>query len=52
MEKLTETINALKISKSTKDNIIKIAEEEQIHIHQVCRKLLTNAVKEYILKKS
>jgi UDP-galactopyranose mutase len=50
MEKLTETINAIKVSKSTKDYIIKIAEAEQIHIQQVCRKLLSNAIKDYISK--
>lgn len=50
MEKLTETINAIKVSKITKDNIIKIAELEEIQIQQVCRKLLNKAIKEYLSK--
>jgi phosphoribosylformylglycinamidine (FGAM) synthase PurS component len=52
MEKLTETINALKVSKSVKESIIQIAEKEQIHIQQVCRKLLSNAIEDYTLKNS
>jgi len=51
MEKLTETINALKVSKSTKDNIIKISEMEEIQIQQVCRKLLKIAINLYFEKK-
>jgi hypothetical protein len=47
MEKLTETINAVKISKSLKDAIIKIAEAEEIHIQQVVRRLLKRAVENY-----
>ena len=47
MEKLTETINAIKVSKSIKDNLIKIAEIEEIQIQQVCRRLLTRGIKEY-----
>jgi propanediol dehydratase small subunit len=50
MEKLTETINALKVSKSTKDTILKIAEIEQLHIQQVCRRLLTSASKKYLTR--
>ena len=50
MEKLTEKINAIKVSKSTKEDIIKIAEEEQIQIQQVCRRLLCKAIKEYFTK--
>jgi hypothetical protein len=47
MEKLTETINAIKISKELKDKIIQIAEIEEIHIQQVIRKLLKSAVNNY-----
>jgi hypothetical protein len=50
MEKLTETINAIKVTKSTKQAIIQIAETEQIHIQQVCRRLLRNAITEYLVK--
>ena len=46
-QKLTETINAIKISKQLKDKIIKIAEIEEIHIQQVVRKLLKSAVNNY-----
>jgi hypothetical protein len=49
-QKLTEKINSLKVSKNTKDSIIKIAEEQQIQIQQVCRKLLTKAIKEYFAR--
>ena len=48
MEKLTEKINAFNISKSTKNTIVQIAEKEQIHIQQVCRRLLKAAVECYI----
>jgi hypothetical protein len=48
MEKLTEKINTFLVSKTIKDGIIKIAEEEQLQIQQVCRILLTKAVKKYI----
>lgn len=47
MEKLTETINAIKVSKSTKNSIIKIAEIEELQIQQVCRRLLTRAINDY-----
>jgi hypothetical protein len=47
MEKLTETINAIKVSKTTKESIIRIAEIEEIHIQQICRKLLSLGIKEY-----
>lgn len=50
MEKLTEKINAIVVSKSTKDSIIMIAESEQLHIQQVCRRLLKSAINEYMLK--
>jgi len=50
-EKLTEKINAIKVSKSVKNDIIKIAEEEQIQIQQVCRKLLVKAIKDYFTKR-
>jgi hypothetical protein len=50
-EKLTEKINAIKISKSVKEAIIKIAEEEQIQIQQVCRKLLSRATIDYFKKR-
>jgi hypothetical protein len=46
-QKLTEKINSLKVSKNTKNAIIKIAEKEQIQIQQACRKLLTVAIKVY-----
>ena len=51
MEKLTETINSLKVSKSTKDSIIKIADIEDIQIQQVCRRLLKTAINLYFEKK-
>ena len=51
MEKLTETLNAIKVRKSTKQVIIQIAETEQMHIQQVCRRLLCNAIKEYLRKR-
>ncbi len=51
MEKLIESIGSFKVSKTLKDDIIKIAGEEQIHIQQVCRKLLTKAVKRYFEEK-
>ena len=50
MEKLTETINAIKVSKTTKDSIIKIAEFEELQIQQVCRRLLSKAIKDYMSK--
>ena len=50
MEKLTETINAIKISKKTKDQIIKIAEIEGIYIQQVVRRLLKDAASDYFDK--
>jgi hypothetical protein len=51
MEKLTETINAIKISKGLKDKIIQIAEIEEIHIQQVVRKLLKSAISTYFEKR-
>ena len=51
MEKLTETINAIKVSKSTKDSLIKIAEIEELQIQQVCRRLFTKCIKEYFENK-
>jgi hypothetical protein len=47
-EKLTEKINSIKVSKSVKEAIIKIADEEQIQIQQVCRKILSKAIKKYL----
>jgi hypothetical protein len=47
MEKLTEKINSFNISKNTKNNILLIAEREQIQIQQVCRRLLNIAVEHY-----
>ncbi len=47
MEKLTETINSLRIDVSTKEKIKEIAEIEQLQIQQVCRRLLSYAVKNY-----
>jgi hypothetical protein len=46
-DKLTETLNAIKISSSLKNRILKIADIEGIQIQQVCRKLLDVASKEY-----
>jgi len=46
-EKLTEKINAISVTKTTKDSLIQIAENEDIQIQQVCRKLLSNGIKEY-----
>ncbi len=50
MEKLTEKINTFNISKSMKNTIKQIAYDEQIHIQQVCRRLLDKALKEYFLE--
>jgi hypothetical protein len=52
MEKLTETISAIKVTKSTKKNLIKIAEIEEIQIQQVCRKFLNKAIKDYFLNEN
>ena len=48
MEKLTEKMNSFKITKKMKNDLIKIAENEQLYIHQVCRKLLALAIKKHI----
>jgi hypothetical protein len=50
-EKLTEKINAISVSKSTKDAIIRIADDEEIQIQQACRKLLSKAIQDYFNKK-
>ena len=50
MEKLTEKLNAMKISKTTKDCLVQIADVEEIQIQQVCRRLLSAAVKDYMSK--
>jgi propanediol dehydratase small subunit len=50
-EKLTEKLNAITVSKSLKESIIKIATDEEIQIQQACRKLLTNAINDYFSKK-
>jgi len=50
MEKLTEKLNAMKISKTTKDCLVQIADQEEIQIQQVCRRLLSSAIKEYLSK--
>lgn len=47
MEKLTETINAIKVSKTTKNGLVKIAQMEEIQIQQVCRKLLSKKAFSY-----
>lgn len=47
-EKLTEKLNAITVSKSLKESIIKIADQEEIHIQQVCRKLLLRGMKDYL----
>lgn len=48
MDKLTEKINSFNISKPMKDSLLKIASAEQLHIQQVCRRLLTKAIKDYV----
>jgi inactivated superfamily I helicase len=50
MEKLTETLNALKISKSAKDKLIEIAEKEHLQIQQVYRRLLYMALENYVIE--
>ncbi len=50
MEKLTEKINSFNVSKTMKDSLLKIAIDEQLHIQQVCRRLLTKAINEYLEK--
>ena len=47
MDKLTEPINAFKVSKPVKQDIIKIAEDEELLIHQVIRKLIRIGLKNY-----
>jgi hypothetical protein len=47
MEKLTEKLNAISISKATKESLIRISEKEQIQIQQVCRRLLRSAIEAY-----
>ena len=47
MDKKTEHINAFKVSKSTKESIIKIAEDEELLIHNVIRKLIRIGLKNY-----
>lgn len=49
MDKLTEHINAFKVSKRIKDKIIAITEAEELQIQQVCRRLLTLAINNYNL---
>lgn len=50
MEKLTEKINAFNVTKSTKNMLLQIAEEEQLQIQQICRRLLMTAIKDYQIK--
>jgi len=50
MEKLTEKINSFNISKTMKDSLLKIASDEQLHIQQVCRRLLNKAINDYNAK--
>jgi len=47
MDKLTESINTFKVSRPTKKAIIKIAEDEELMIHQVIRKLIRIGLKNY-----
>ena len=47
MDKKTEHINAFKVSKSTKESIVKIAEDEELLIHNVIRKLIRIGLKNY-----
>ena len=51
MQKLTETLKAVKVSETTKDAIVKIAEIEELQIQQVCRRLLILGIKEYFKNK-
>jgi hypothetical protein len=51
-EKLTEKINAITVSKSLKDSLVKIADIEEIQIQQVCRKLLSKGINDYFEKKN
>lgn len=50
MDKLTEKINSFNISKPMKDSLLKIASAEQLHIQQVCRRLLSKAIIDYVDK--
>lgn len=47
MEKLTEPINAFKVSKSVKEEIQKIANEEELLVHHVVRMLIRIGLKNY-----
>lgn len=47
MEKLTEPINAFKVSKSIKESIKKIAAEEELLVHHVVRMLIRIGLKNY-----
>jgi len=47
MDKLTESINTFKVSRPTKKAIVKIAEDEELMIHQVIRKLIRIGLKNY-----
>lgn len=51
MEKLTEKINTIRVSKTLKDQIIEISEIEQLQIQQICRRLLVIGVNEYLKQK-
>jgi hypothetical protein len=47
MEKLTEPINAFKVTKSVKESIKKIADEEELLVHHVVRMLIRIGLKNY-----
>lgn len=47
MEKLTEKLNAMAVSSTTKERIVKIAEAEQLQIQQVCRRLIKAGLTAY-----
>jgi propanediol dehydratase small subunit len=51
-EKLTEKLNAVKVSESIKKKILKISEIEGMHIQQVVRRLIERAADMYFNDKS
>jgi hypothetical protein len=51
MEKLTEPINAFKVSKSVKESIKKLADEEELLVHHIVRKLIRIGLKNYTNEK-
>lgn len=47
MEKLTEKINSFKIDKPMKDELLEIADNEDMYLQQVCRKMLKMGIEAY-----